>query len=109
MTTVGANGSVIALIGDGTANFVPDANSPYPESAPGVQYVAIGDFDGKGKSGSAWSRLAFWRSDTVKKDEQFRISVADVDKGSEVRVQNSEGATAKSPTAGRIQEPALRV
>jgi outer membrane protein assembly factor BamC len=60
------------------------------------------DIDGKGKSRSGWSRLAFWRSDTGKNDEQFRISVADAEKGSEVTVQNAEGATAKSPTAGRI-------
>ncbi len=60
------------------------------------------DVDGKGNSGSGWSRLAFWRSDTGKKDEQFRISVADADTGSEVRVQNAEGASSKSPTAGRI-------
>lgn len=66
-----------------------------------VRYVDP-DVDGKGKSGSGWSRLAFWRGDTGNKDEQFRISVADADNGSEVRVQNAEGASAKSPTAGRI-------
>ena len=74
------------------------------DRSKGLYYVRYldPDIDGKGKSGSAWSRLAFWRSDTGKKDEQFRISVVDADKGSEVRVQNAEGATAKSPTAGRI-------
>ena len=60
------------------------------------------DVDGKGKSDSTWSKLAFWRSDTGKKDEQYRISVANADDGSEVTVQNAEGASAKSPTAGRI-------
>jgi outer membrane protein assembly factor BamC len=74
------------------------------DRSKGLYYVRYldPDIDGKGKSRSGWSRLAFWRSDTGKKDEQFRISVADADKGSEVRVQNAEGATAKSPTAGRI-------
>jgi outer membrane protein assembly factor BamC len=74
------------------------------DRSKGLYYVRYldPDIDGKGKSGSGWSRLAFWRSDTGKKDEQFRISVADADKGSEVRVQNAEGATEKSPTAGRI-------
>lgn len=72
------------------------------DRSKGLYYVRYldPDIDGKGKSG--WSRLAFWRSDTGEKDEQFRISVADVDDGSEVRVQNAEGASAKSPTAGRI-------
>jgi outer membrane protein assembly factor BamC len=74
------------------------------DRSKGLYYVRYldPDIDGKGKSRSGWSRLAFWRSDTGKKDEQFRISVADADKGSEIRVQNAEGATAKSPTAGRI-------
>ncbi|HEV8646577.1 MAG TPA: outer membrane protein assembly factor BamC, partial [Burkholderiales bacterium] len=72
------------------------------DRSKGLYYVRYldPDIDGKGKSG--WSRLAFWRSDTGEKDEQFRISVADADNGSEVRVQNAEGASAKSPTAGRI-------
>jgi len=66
-----------------------------------VRYVDP-DLDGTGNSDSAWSKLAFWRSDDDKKNEQYRISVADSDKGSEVRVQNAEGQSAKSPTAGRI-------
>ena len=74
------------------------------DRSKGLYYVRYldPDIDGKGKSGSAWSRLAFWRSDTSKKDEQYRISVANADDGSEVTVQNAEGASAKSPTAGRI-------
>jgi outer membrane protein assembly factor BamC len=74
------------------------------DRSKGLYYVRYldPDIDGKGKSGSGWSRLAFWRSDAGKKDEQFRISVADADNGSEVRVQNAEGASASSPTAGRI-------
>jgi outer membrane protein assembly factor BamC len=74
------------------------------DRSKGLYYVRYldPDIDGKGKSGSGWSRLAFWRSDNDKKDEQFRISVADADNGSEVRVQNAEGASTKSPTAGRI-------
>ncbi|HYN27228.1 MAG TPA: outer membrane protein assembly factor BamC, partial [Burkholderiales bacterium] len=74
------------------------------DRSKGLYYVRYldPDIDGKGKSGSGWSRLAFWRSDTGKKDEQYRISVANADDGSEVTVQNAEGASAKSPTAGRI-------
>jgi outer membrane protein assembly factor BamC len=74
------------------------------DRSKGLYYVRYldPDIDGKGKSGSGWSKLAFWRSDDDKKNEQFRISVADVDNGSEVRVQNAEGASAKSSTAGRI-------
>ena len=74
------------------------------DRSKGLYYVRYldPDIDGKGKSGSGWSRLAFWRSDTGKKDEQYRISVANAEDGSEVTVQNAEGASAKSPTAGRI-------
>ena len=74
------------------------------DRSKGLYYVRYldPDVDGKGDSGSVWSRLAFWRSDDDKKNEQYRISVADADNGSEVRVQNAEGASAKSPTAGRI-------
>jgi outer membrane protein assembly factor BamC len=66
-----------------------------------VRYVDP-DLDGTGNSDSVWSKLAFWRSDDDKKHEQYRISVADADNGSEVRVQNAEGQNARSPTAGRI-------
>ncbi|HWH49397.1 MAG TPA: outer membrane protein assembly factor BamC [Burkholderiales bacterium] len=74
------------------------------DRSKGLYYVRYldPDIDGKGKSGSGWSRLAFWRSDASKNDEQFRISVADAEKGTEVTVQNTEGTAAKSPTAGRI-------
>jgi outer membrane protein assembly factor BamC len=74
------------------------------DRSKGLYYVRYldPDIDGKGKSDSAWSRLAFWRSDTGNKHEQYRISVANADDGSEVTVQNAEGASAKSPTAGRI-------
>jgi len=66
-----------------------------------VRYVDP-DLDGTGDTGGVWSKLAFWRSDDDKKNEQYRISVADAENGSEVRVQNAEGQSAKSPTAGRI-------
>ena len=74
------------------------------DRSKGLYYVRYldPDIDGKGKSGSGWSRLAFWRSDDSKKDEQYRISVANADDGSEVTVQSAEGASTKSPTAGRI-------
>ena len=55
------------------------------------------------KSESFISKLAFWRSsDAAKKQEQYRISVADVEKGSEVRVLNAEGQKANTTSAGRI-------
>jgi outer membrane protein assembly factor BamC len=66
-----------------------------------VRYVDP-DVDGSGKSSGVWSKLAFWRGDDNQKNEQYRISVAGADTGSEVRVQNAEGADSKSPTAGRI-------
>ena len=49
-----------------------------------------------------WSKLAFWKDDGPKKDEQYRISVAGVSQGSEVKVLDSQGAKSSSPTAGRI-------
>jgi len=74
------------------------------DRSKGLYYVRYldPDIDGKGSSGSAWAKLAFWRSDDDMKNEQYRISVADSENGSEVRVQNAEGQSAKSPTAGRI-------
>ncbi len=66
-----------------------------------VRYVDP-DVDGSGKSSGVWSKLAFWRGEDGHKNEQYRISVADADTGSEVRVQNAEGVDSNSPTAGRI-------
>jgi outer membrane protein assembly factor BamC len=66
-----------------------------------VRYVDP-DVDGSGKSSGVWSKLAFWRGEDGQKNEQYRISVANADTGSEVRVQNAEGVDSKSPTAGRI-------
>jgi outer membrane protein assembly factor BamC len=70
----------------------------------GLYYVRYVDPDSVDeKSESFLSRLAFWRgSDAAKKQEQFRISVADSDKGSEVKVLNADGQKANTPSAGRI-------
>lgn len=71
----------------------------------GLYYVRYVDpeIDGAGKSDSVWSKLAFWRSsDSAKKDGQYRISIADVEQGSEVRVLDAEGSQTSSPTAVRI-------
>lgn len=66
-----------------------------------VRYVDPESVDEK--SESFFSKLAFWRdSDAAKKQEQYRISVANSDKGSEVRVLNSEGQKATTANAGRI-------
>ncbi len=45
--------------------------------------------------------MAFWRSDP-KKDEQYRISVAEATQDSEGKVLNDKGTKSNSPTAGRI-------
>lgn len=66
-----------------------------------VRYVDPDNVDEKSESFA--SKLAFWRSsDAAKKQEQYRISVADADKGSEVRVLNAEGQNANTPSASRI-------
>jgi outer membrane protein assembly factor BamC len=65
-----------------------------------VRYVDADAID-KEKSDGFWSKMAFWR-DSPKKDEQYRISVADAAKGSEVKVLDAQGVKSSSPTAGRI-------
>jgi outer membrane protein assembly factor BamC len=74
------------------------------DRSKGLYYVRYVDPDAVDeKSESFVSRLAFWRSgDSAKKQEQYRISVADVDKGSEVRVLNADGRNANTTSAGRI-------
>ncbi len=66
-----------------------------------VRYVDV-DAPDHGKSKGFWSRLAFWRSDKDSKQDQYRIRVADVEKGTEVRVLDGQNAKSKSPTAERI-------
>jgi len=74
------------------------------DRSKGLYYVRYVDPDAVDeKSESFLSKLAFWRgSDAARKQEQYRISIANVDKGSEVRVLNAEGKKAESPRAGRI-------
>lgn len=74
------------------------------DRSKGLYFVRYVDPDAVNeKSESFMSKLAFWRSsDAAKKQEQYRISVADVDKGSEVRVLDTEGKKADTPSAGRI-------
>lgn len=74
------------------------------DRSKGLYFVRYVDPDAVDeKSESFMSKLAFWRSsDAAKKQEQYRISVANADKGSEVRVLNAEGQKATTPSAGRI-------
>jgi outer membrane protein assembly factor BamC len=74
------------------------------DRSKGLYYVRYVDPDSVDeKSESFLSKLAFWRdSDAAKKQEQFRISVADSDRGSEVRVLNADGQKATTASAGRI-------
>jgi outer membrane protein assembly factor BamC len=73
------------------------------DRSKGMYYVRYVDVDAsdKDKPDGMWSKLAFWR-DSPKKDEQYRISVADASKGSEVKVLDAQGVKSSSPTAGRI-------
>ena len=66
-----------------------------------VRYVDADAPDGQ-KSEGFWSKMAFWRDSGAKKDEQYRISVADAATGSEVKVLDAQGVKSTSPTAGRI-------
>ena len=74
------------------------------DRSKGLYYVRYVDPESVDeKSESFMSKLAFWRSsDAAKKQEQYRISVANADKGSEIRVLNSEGEKATTANAGRI-------
>ncbi len=74
------------------------------DRSKGLYFVRYVDPDaGDEKSEGFLSKLAFWRSsDDARKQEQYRISVANADKGSEVRVLNSEGKKANTPSASRI-------
>ena len=74
------------------------------DRSKGTYYVRYVDVDAadKDKSEGFWSKMAFWRSDSAKKNEQYRISVAGASQGSEVKVLDAQGAKSNSPTAGRI-------
>lgn len=74
------------------------------DRSKGTYFVRYVDADAKdsGKSDGFWSKLAFWRDSGPKKDEQYRISVAEAPKGSEVKVLDAKGGNSTSPTAGRI-------
>ncbi|HYJ19398.1 MAG TPA: outer membrane protein assembly factor BamC [Burkholderiales bacterium] len=74
------------------------------DRSKGMYFVRYVDPDAVDeKSESFMSKMAFWRSsDAARKQEQYRISVANADKGSEVRVLNAEGKNANTPSASRI-------
>jgi outer membrane protein assembly factor BamC len=74
------------------------------DRSKGTYFVRYVDADAKDndKSDGFWSKLAFWRDSGPKKDEQYRINVAEAPKGSEVKVLDAKGANSASPTAGRI-------
>ncbi len=74
------------------------------DRSKGLYYVRYVDPESVDEnSESFFSKLAFWRgSDAGKKQEQYRISVANADKGSEVRVLDAEGQRVTTRNAGRI-------
>ena len=77
------------------------------DRSKGLYFVRYADTDAAQNKGnpSALSRLAFWRTDPAsgaKKAEQFRILVADTDKGSRVQVLDPKGGVDRSETAQRI-------
>lgn len=73
------------------------------DRSKGLYYVRYVDPESVDeRSDSFLSKLAFWRDDAAKKQEQYRISVANAEKGSEVRVLDAEGQQAKTGSAGRI-------
>ncbi len=74
------------------------------DRSKGLYFVRYVDADAPDKAEQGfWSKLAFWNRDNgPKKDEQYRISVAGVTQGSEVKVLDAQGVKSNSPTAGRI-------
>jgi outer membrane protein assembly factor BamC len=74
------------------------------DRSKGLYYVRYVDVDAadKGDSEGFWSKLAFWRSSGPKKEDQYRISVAEATKGSEVKVLDAKGVKSTTATAGRI-------
>ena len=74
------------------------------DRSKGLYFVRYVDADAPDKVEKGfWSKLAFWNSDSAKKkDEQYRISVAGVTRGSEVKILDAQGVKSNSPTAGRI-------
>jgi outer membrane protein assembly factor BamC len=74
------------------------------DRSKGLYYVRYVDADAPDKAEKGfWSKLAFWNSDSgPKRDEQYRISVAGVTQGSEVKVLDAQGVKSNSPTAGHI-------
>ena len=72
------------------------------DRSKGVYYVRYNDPDAEKTKKTGLARLAFWRSDDLPRDSQYRIAVTDASEGSEVKVLNSEGAQANASTTGRI-------
>ncbi|HVY06356.1 MAG TPA: outer membrane protein assembly factor BamC [Burkholderiales bacterium] len=72
------------------------------DRSKGLYFVRYVDADAADKEKGFWSKMAFWRDDAPKKDEQYRISVSDASQGSEVKVLDDKGQKSNSPTAGRI-------
>ena len=74
------------------------------DRSKGVYFVRYVDPDVVDENSESFmSKLAFWRSsDAAKKQEQYRISVADVERGSEVRVLDAAGQKVNTTSAGRI-------
>ena len=73
------------------------------DRAGGLYYVRYLNPDADAKKPSLLSRLAFWESDSSKgKAAEYRIVVADVKTGAEVKVLSADGTPEKSESATRI-------
>ena len=72
------------------------------DRSKGLYFVRYVDADAADKEKGFWSKMAFWRDDGPKKDEQYRVSVAGATSGTEVKVLDAKGQKSSSPTAGRI-------
>jgi outer membrane protein assembly factor BamC len=76
------------------------------DRSKGIYFVRYIDPEIDVKSGKAeeglFSRLKFWGNSSVKKNEQYQISVRDMDSTAQVNVLSKEGKAEQSATASRI-------
>jgi outer membrane protein assembly factor BamC len=74
------------------------------DRAKGLYFVRYVDPDvaEKEKSGGFWSKLFGGKKEDEKSKDQYRISVADAEKGSAVTVLDNKGERTGTPTASRI-------
>ncbi len=76
------------------------------DRSKGIYFVRYIDPEADVKSGKTeeglFSRLKFWSSKPVKKNEQYQIAVRDMDSTTQVNVLNKDGKPEQSATASRI-------